>query len=103
LQQFKLYYSNNSEYKKFKRWLRNKTNKINEKDKSIIEIAEKKYGKIDDFTDYKKIRTTKLVNAIYNYSPSYFMDKSEKVYFKHEPFGKEFFSYVLLFLFSLYL
>ena len=71
--------------------MRNKTNKFGENDRTIIEIAEKKYGKIDDFTDYKKIRTTKLVNAIYNYTPSYFMDKSEKVYFKSEPFGKKFF------------
>ena len=94
LRQFKLYYPDKSEFKKIRSWLRSKANKFTEKDRTILQIAEKKYGQIDDFSDYKKTRTTKLVNAIYNYTPSYFMDKSEKVYFKSEPFGRFFYFYI---------
>jgi len=83
--------------------LRLKVNKFTEKDRTITEIAEKKYGKLDDFSDYKKIRSTKLVNAIYNYTPSYFMDKDEKVYFTSEPFGNiSFIFYLYSFIFILF-
>jgi len=50
--------------------------------------------------DFKKERKTKLLNAIYNYSPSHFMEKDEKVYFKPESFSnfKFFFPYLCCFL-----
>lgn len=58
------------------------------KEKTIKEITEEIYGPLDDYTDFAKTRSTKLVNGIYNYSSSYFMEKDEKVYFKHEVLGK---------------
>lgn len=86
---FKLYYHPKSDIKKFKRWLRYYVNRFDStKEQTIKQITEAKYGPLDDYSDYHKERKTTLINAIYTYSPSYFMDKDEKVYFKPEPLGK---------------
>lgn len=69
--------------------MRNSVNKFDSsKEKTIKQITEEIYGPLDDYSDFTKTRSTKLVNGIYNYSSSYFMDKEEKVYFKHEVLGK---------------
>lgn len=88
LMTFKLYYPMKSDVKRFKKWLRTQVNNFDiTKEKTIEQIIEEKFGKLDDYSDYKKDRKTRLVNAIYNYSPSFFMEKDEKVYFKPEPLG----------------
>lgn len=57
-------------------------------EQTIKQITEAKYGALDEYTDYNKQRKTTLINAIYYYSPSYFMEKEEKVYFKVDPISK---------------
>jgi len=96
LKTFKLYYHPKSDIKKFKRWLRYSVNNFDAtKEKGIKEILEEKYGALDDYSDFKKERKTSLINAVYNYNPSYFMDKEEKVYFKHDKMGILFIVYIL--------
>lgn len=88
LKTFKLYYHPKSDIKKFKRWLKYYVNRFDRsKEQTIKQLTEAKYGALDDYTDFHKQRKTTLINAIYTYTPSFFMEKDEKVYFKPEPLG----------------
>ena len=51
------------------------------------QILDEKFGKLDDYTDYSKVRKNEEVPAIYHYSPKFFMDKDEKVIVEHDPFN----------------
>ncbi len=85
--EFRIYYTNYAEIKKFKRWIRVHVNYFDpEKDKTLDQILDEKFGKFDDYTDYNKVRENKEVAAVYHYSPNYFMDKNEKILIEHEPF-----------------
>ncbi len=55
-------------------------------DKTLDQILDEKFGKIDDYSDYNKDRKTETVPAVYNYSPKFFMDKDEKVIIDHDAF-----------------
>jgi hypothetical protein len=57
-----------------------------EKDKSMDQILDEKFGKLDDYTDYHKERKNNDLAAIYHLSPQYFMGKNDKVIIEREPF-----------------
>ena len=73
----------------FRRWLKVNVNHFDEnKDKTIDQICDEKFGKFDDFRDYNLDRgETKLKPAVFNYSPEYFMSNTDKKAIKHDPIG----------------
>lgn len=86
--EFRIYYDLYSEFKKFKRWLKLKVNKFDpQKDKTMDQILDEKFGKLDDYSDYNLIRKNKLVPAIYHYNRDFFMEKDEKRIVEEEPFN----------------
>lgn len=85
--EFRIYFLRYSENKKFKRWLKVYVNYFNpETDKTMDQILDEKFGKLDDYTDYNLNRVNKEVPAIYHYYPKYFMDKNDKSIVEHDPF-----------------
>lgn len=86
-QEFRIYYTKHSECRKFKRWLNAYVNSFDPvKDKTMDQILDEKFGKMDDYTDYDRNRSSNTVPIIYNYSPSYFMGKDEKKIVDHDKF-----------------
>lgn len=74
--------------RRFKRWLKVHVNYFDsEKEQTMDQILDEKFGAFDDYSDYTKERKEKTIVAIHNYSPEYFMDKTENHYIKHEPIG----------------
>ena len=47
--------------------------------KYTFDDAVEKFGKVDDYSDYNKVRTENTIPAIYHYSPKYFMDPEENL------------------------
>ena len=85
--EFRLYYTRHSEVKKFKRWLKVYVNYFDpNKDKTLDQILDEKFGKLDDYSDYNLNRTNDNIPAIYHYSPKFFMGKDERVLVEHDPF-----------------
>jgi hypothetical protein len=96
LQELRIFYCRYAELRKFKRWLRFHVNRFDpEKDKTIDQILDEKFGKFDDYLDYNKERPEKQVAAVYHYSPEFFMDKNEKVLVKYEKMGTKYF-YIII-------
>ncbi len=85
--EFRIYYTKHSECRKFKRWLSLYVNSFDpSKDKTMDQILDEKFGKMDDYSDYNKDRKSSAVPIIYNYSPSFFMGKEEKRLVEHDKF-----------------
>ena len=58
------------------------------KEKTIDQLCDEKFGKLDEFTDYNLDRgETKYKPAIYHYLPEYFMSETDKKAIKHDPIG----------------
>ncbi len=86
-QEFKIFYLGHSELPKFRRWLKVSVNYFNpEVDKSMDQILDEKFGKMDDYTDFSLKRKINSIPAIYHYSPKFFMEKDEKVLIDRDPF-----------------
>ena len=82
---FRIYYPKYSEQIRFKKWLKVQVNFFNfEKDKTMDQILDEKYGKLDDYTDYDKIRTNDSLPAVYYYTNRFTMEKDEKEKIVHE-------------------
>jgi hypothetical protein len=85
--EFRIYYTRHSEVRKFKRWIKVYVNYFNpEKEQTLDQILDEKFGKMDDYTDYNLERKVDTVPAIYHYTPKFFMSKDEKVLIDHDPF-----------------
>jgi hypothetical protein len=87
---FRINYTVYSQVKRFKRWLKVRTTYFDKsKEKTIDQILDEKYGKIDDYSDYDlKRKGTSQVAAIYHYSPEYFMSPTDRKAIKHDPIGR---------------
>jgi hypothetical protein len=85
--EFKIYYMRYSELHKFKRWLKIYVNYFDPQvDKSMDQILDEKFGPMDDYTDYSKLRTNDSVPAIYEYNAKYFLEKDQKSNIYRDPF-----------------
>lgn len=88
---FRINYPRYAEVRRFKRWIKvNVTHFDKEKEKTINQILDEKFGDFDDYTDYSKERKEETVVAVYNYSPEQLMDANETKIVKHEPLGIQF-------------
>jgi hypothetical protein len=90
---FRIHYPFYSQAKRFKRWLKVKTTYFDSnKEKTIDQILDDLYGKVDNYTDYDlKREKIKQVPAIYHYTADYFMSPTDKKVIKHEPIGNIYF------------
>jgi hypothetical protein len=88
--EFRIQYPLYSQAKRFKRWLKVRTTYFDsEKEKTIDQILDEKFGEIDCYTDYELKRPRlSQVAAIYHYSPEFFMSPTDKKGIKHDPIGK---------------
>jgi hypothetical protein len=56
--------------------------------KSFDEEIDEKFGKIDDFSDYRKERENKKVETAWDYEPSFFMEDGEVSVLYRDTFKK---------------
>lgn len=88
LKTFRVFYPKYSQHIRFKKWLKAHTNNFNEEtDKTMHQILDEKYGKMDDYSDYDKVRENPNIPAVYHYNNRFFMEKDEKEMVKHDPQG----------------
>jgi hypothetical protein len=45
----------------------------------MVDILDKEFGKVDDYSDFDKVRNEVRLPAIYEFSPSYFTGKNEVI------------------------
>jgi uncharacterized protein YfbU (UPF0304 family) len=84
--EFRLYHIRYSQAPKFKRWLKVFVNHFDsQKDKTIDQILDEKFGKFDDYTEYDRQRKLDTIPAIHHFNAKFFMEKDEKRYVDHDP------------------